>query len=175
VSTSHPLTANRRARSAPVVRPSLGHSTLVADPAFSFVHLVEVYHDNCVDHRYQLFVEAGGYQTREWWTHEGWRWLTRGTVAMNVGHHETTDVGEKNTRIAPRYWRHGSPGEAGSEWRQRIFDYEVNLAPHEPVVHVSWYEAMAYCRWAGRRCVDGIMQVLTDVCFIGASSAPFPL
>ena len=74
---------------------------------------------------------------------------------MNVGHHETTDVGEMNTRNGPRYWLHGSPEDDGgsSEWRQRVFDYEVDLAPHQPVVHVSWYEAMAYCKWAGRRCV----------------------
>ena len=74
---------------------------------------------------------------------------------MNVGHHETTDIGEMNTRNGPRYWLHGSPEDDGgsSEWRQRVFDYEVDLAPHQPVVHVSWYEAMAYCKWAGRRCV----------------------
>lgn len=110
--------------------------------------------------RYQAFVEAGGYQTREWWTHEGWRWLTRGTAALNVGHHETTDTNDLKNRIGPRFWLHdtprGSDGSTtcGSQWRRRVFDYEVELAPHEPVVHVSWYEAMAYCKWAGRRCVD---------------------
>lgn len=42
----------------------------------------------------------------------------------------------------PRYWR-------GSEVRR--FDRWVPRVPDEPVVHVSWHEAQAYCRFAGRR------------------------
>lgn len=105
--------------------------------------------------RFQAFVEAGGYQTREWWTHEGWRWLTRGTAAMNVGHHETTDANTLATRMGARYWKCIPPedGDGKGKWKQRFFDREVELAPNEPVVHVSWYEATAYCNWAGRRCV----------------------
>ena len=85
-------------------------------------------------------------------------WLTRGAAAMNVGHHETTDSAELKERIGPRYWLlqasdAASGGSSGgtSIWSQSLFDYEAELAPHEPVVHVSWYEAMAYCKWAGRR------------------------
>ena len=35
---------------------------------------------------YLQFVEDGGYseRCREFWCHEGWRWLTRGAGAMNV-------------------------------------------------------------------------------------------
>ncbi len=47
---------------------------------------------------------------------------------------------------APRYW-----SKRDGEWLQRRFDRWVPLAPEEPVLHVDWNEAQAYCRWAKRR------------------------
>ncbi len=47
---------------------------------------------------------------------------------------------------APRDWR-----REGGAWLQRRFERWTPLAPHEPVVNVSWDEAQAWCRWAGRR------------------------
>ncbi len=77
---------------------------------------------------FAAFVDAGGYRRREWWDVEGWLYRSR------LG------------KTRPTYWVRTDGG-----WYQRRFDRVVPLEPHQPVSHVSWYEARAFCRWAGRR------------------------
>jgi gamma-glutamyl hercynylcysteine S-oxide synthase len=77
---------------------------------------------------YLAFVDCGGYTRREWWDDDGWNW--RETAQLQ----------------APRYWT-----RQNDTWRQRRFDTMVALRPHDPVIHVNWHEAQAYCRFAGRR------------------------
>jgi iron(II)-dependent oxidoreductase len=77
---------------------------------------------------FAAFVEEGGYSRRDLWSADGWRWR------------EHADA--RN----PVYWR-----RVGKGWERRHFDHWIPLEPHRPVLHVNWYEADAYCRWARRR------------------------
>ncbi len=77
---------------------------------------------------FAAFVEDGGYRRRELWDADGWAWRERGGLAY------------------PIYWRPGPDG-----WELRRFDRWEQIQPQAAVIHVSWYEVRAYCRWAGRR------------------------
>ncbi len=80
---------------------------------------------------YLEFIEAGGYQDFRNWLSDGW------------------DVIQKNGWSAPLYWELEDSGEwVMTDFRGR------NLIKHiadEPVVHVSFYEAWAFAKWAGKR------------------------
>jgi len=74
------------------------------------------------------FVDNGGYRRPEFWDEEGWAWRSKAGLEH------------------PVYWRRGANG-----WEWRHFDRWEPLPPQAAVIHVSWYEAKAWCRWAGRR------------------------
>ena len=81
------------------------------------------------------FVDDGGYDREELWSPEGWAWL------------------RANGQRAPRHVEqigaahHGSGGSV----LQRRFGATMRAAGQQSAMHVSWWEAQAWARWAGRR------------------------
>jgi iron(II)-dependent oxidoreductase len=104
---------------------------------------------------FAAFVDDGGYRRRELWTEDGWRWLQNGgspALAKSFAkffHREQNTAREtgRETIEHPVYWEK----QSGGKWMQRVFDQWLPLQEHLPVLHVNWYEASAYAKWARRR------------------------
>jgi iron(II)-dependent oxidoreductase len=76
---------------------------------------------------YLDFIADGGYDEPRWWSRAGWEHRQRAGLA------------------APLFWRWDG------QWVRARFGVTEPVPPAEPVLHVCWYEADAYARWAGRR------------------------
>ncbi|MDB5034837.1 MAG: hypothetical protein JWQ98_2078 [Chlorobi bacterium] len=79
--------------------------------------------------RFMEFVEAGGYRRREYWDDAGWEFINAGGIT------------------APKHWHRDADGV----WSTRSMDFVEPVNPRRPVVHVCWHEAVAYCRFVGKR------------------------
>ncbi len=79
--------------------------------------------------QYLEFVEAGGYHNEKFWNDAAWKWRCE----LNLQH--------------PIYWNQDSD----QNWYVRHFDQWALLQAKHAVIHISWYEAQAFCKWANRR------------------------
>lgn len=75
------------------------------------------------------FVEDGGYQNPALWSYGGRWWL------------------QEEKPDHPAYWRE----KERDCWQLRRFDRWVELPLDAPALHLSYWEAEAYCTWADRR------------------------
>ena len=76
------------------------------------------------------FMDDGGYRRPELWLSMGWDWVERTQAEM------------------PLYWQ---TRPDGGGYRNFTLQGDVQVDPHTPVCHLSYFEADAYARWAGAR------------------------
>ena len=74
------------------------------------------------------FIDDDGYRRPELWLSMGWDWVRR------------------RRRGAPLYWRRD-----GGRWLIHTLQGAVEIDPHTPVCHLSFFEADAFARWSGAR------------------------
>ena len=84
------------------------------------------------------FVEAGGYQDRQWWTEEGWDWA------------------QYKNALHPLFWVKG--GSRSYRFRTML---EIIDMPWNWPVEVNYLEAKAFCNWKSKKTAKTI-RLLTE-------------
>ena len=78
--------------------------------------------------QFMSFMDAGGYENYKFWLSDGW------------------DIVNEKKWDAPLYWQ-----KTEGYWYKKDFAGLNKISPQEPVTNVSYYEADAYSKWAGKR------------------------
>lgn len=97
------------------------------------VYLNDYYIDNIpvTNSQYVVFIKDSGYDNYKWWLSDGWEWV------------------KQNNIKAPLYWERDEKGNwIKLDFRGKLF---IDNFPDEPVLHVSYYEAVAFARWSAKR------------------------
>ncbi|MBC7547428.1 MAG: ergothioneine biosynthesis protein EgtB, partial [Polaromonas sp.] len=81
------------------------------------------------------FVDDAGYDRPELWHPGGWQWLQA--------------MAEGEGRRGPRHVE--QIGVASGAVMQTRFGQPHRMLGNQPAMHITWWEADAWCRWAGRR------------------------
>ena len=99
--------------------------------------------------QYRQFMDAGGYREPAYWSADGWRWKESDLI-VHAGMYgkvsEVVRVDRGQPRTQPEYWA------AEQEWIGHGFAHLPFIQTEDhPVIGVTYYEAEAYCKWAGAR------------------------
>jgi len=80
--------------------------------------------------QYIKFINSGGYNEDKYWCQEGYKWKKENNIKL------------------PLYWKYIASSGKIMKLKWNLLE-EIN--DNEPMCHISWYEANAYCRWANCR------------------------
>jgi ergothioneine biosynthesis protein EgtB len=92
------------------------------------------------------FIDSGSYAQCRFWSEAGWAWRMGSAP--------------DGPRQAPRHLRQAADG-----WQQQRWGQWCPLEPTAPVRHLAFFEAQAWCAWAGRR-------LPTEAEWVAASALP---
>jgi ergothioneine biosynthesis protein EgtB len=93
-----------------------------------YLNAFEISPNLVTNEEYLAFINSGGYHDFRHWHAEGWDWV-------------------KNNKVeSPLYWH-----VINDEWYNYTFNGLGPIKPHEPVCHISYYEAYAYASYKGLR------------------------
>jgi len=93
-----------------------------------YVHECEIADRLVTNEEFCSFIDDGGYNRSELWLDEGWRMV------------------QEHAWDSPMYWE-----RQDNSWSTFTLHGQQPMNPHEPVVHISLFEADAYARWSGCR------------------------
>src|SRR6187402_2934447 len=93
-----------------------------------YLNAFEISPNLVTNEEYLAFINSGGYHDFRHWHAEGWDWVKANKVE------------------APLYWH-----VINDEWYNYTYHGLGPIKPHDPVCHISYYEAYAYASYKGLR------------------------
>jgi ergothioneine biosynthesis protein EgtB len=82
------------------------------------------------NYQFLKFINFGGYSNVDFWSNSGWKWIKKYNIK------------------SPIYWKYDN---VKNIWKENIFGKYCKLKLNNPITHINYYEASAFCKWLGCR------------------------